>query len=129
MKLKMFPSPYRGYHLSTNITINKKRKLYFLFPSPYRGYHLSTFIFFWFNTSNIRFRFPSPYRGYHLSTMSLSYQKGFQFKKFPSPYRGYHLSTQIFHLKLLHGSSPSFRPLIGVIIFQQISTVLLYRRF
>ena len=31
-----FPSPYRGYHLSTHQVYLHR------FPSPYRGYHLST---------------------------------------------------------------------------------------
>ena len=38
----MFPSPYRGYHLSTEYTGYALIKALKLFPSPYRGYHLST---------------------------------------------------------------------------------------
>ena len=38
----LFPSPYRGYHLSTNGKVLYAVSVYTEFPSPYRGYHLST---------------------------------------------------------------------------------------
>ena len=67
-------------------------KLPIEFPSPYRGYHLSTSWEVW-RRCRLCFWFPSPYRGYHLSTLEVKRHK-YRCKK-------------------------RFRPLIGVIIFQQ----------
>ena len=109
-----FPSPYRGYHLST-VTKRKNRTGKRVFPPPYRSYHLST----WRGDLCTQWTewFPSPYRGYHLSTGMITSTRiiigwGFRpligviifqhsspistaliFTGFPSPYRGYHLST------------------------------------
>ena len=95
-----FPSPYRGYHLSTGTitflavkfnevsvplsglsSFNAKATavcaVIGLFPSPYRGYHLSTYGDFADPSKNTLQWFPSPYRGYHLSTLKeVSQQDG-----------------------------------------------------
>ena len=85
-----FPSPYRGYHLSTYGIQTIVILLFALFPSPYRDYHLSTSKINWsihqysfvsvplsglssfngqkLNAKEYQILFPSPYRGYHLST-------------------------------------------------------------
>ena len=83
-----FPSPYRGYHLST-VNVKMSKNFLLLFPSPYRGYHLSTKQFLLTELYLHRFR---PLIGVII------------------------FQQQQKSLKLI--CRHCFRPLIGVIIFQ-----------
>ena len=83
-----------------------------MFPSPYRGYHLSTFMKAFKEKFGNGFR---PLIGVIIFQQKYLYEEVSRVQ-FPSPYRGYHLST--LGLVLLSLVVLCFRPLIGVIIFQ-----------
>ena len=118
-----------------------------LFPSPYRGYHLSTIFSFIGNVikevfvsvplsglSSFNGEIPLAQRfGVKVSvplsglssfnTVNISILPSLANFKFPSPYRGYHLSTDRFEEIINYFINKSFRPLIGVIIFQPEFTI------
>ena len=143
-----FPSPYRGYHLSTFELPGKKAGFPGIVSVPLSG--LSSFNYLR-NSSFYLFQYVSvPLSGLSSFNSSIDiiylilymlcfrpligviiFQQCMQVwmimqQSFPSPYRGYHLSTRRIHLETL--LSFGFRPLIGVIIFQHCIGITKYRR-
>ena len=65
-----FPSPYRGYHLST-ISSQNVNQIYHVVSVPLSGLSSFNLIEKFLKGCEI-LGFPSPYRGYHLSTCNAS---------------------------------------------------------
>ncbi len=88
-----------------------------VFPSPYRGYHLSTLVFCLIFRDKF-IKFPSPYRGYHLSTISTYTRMLLGDSSRFRPLIGVIIFQHGAH-DVIQLNPMSFRPLIGVIIFQR----------
>ena len=121
MGVNWFPSPYRGYHLST-------QKMYahlggtLRVSVPLSG--LSSFnTYRWKRPISTRM-FPSPYRGYHLSTLvEPSWDLLVVFLLVSVPLSGLSSFNVRDTVNYLEEKKVSFRPLIGVIIFQPASNL------
>ena len=117
----LFPSPYRGYHLSTMVSLCTLLHINYV-SVPLSG------------LSSFNGEIPLAQRFGVKVSVPLSGLSSFNFEpvhperwipdeEFPSPYRGYHLSTDRFEEIINYFINKSFRPLIGVIIFQPEFTI------
>ncbi len=112
--IKVVSVPLSGLSSFNQYGLNIEYTIEFEFPSPYRGYHLSTKCIKRQRGVKGKEGF-RPLIGVIIFQLRTSPNENGNVVEFPSPYRGYHLSTTA---KWREDNDMGFRPLIGVIIFQ-----------